>query len=260
LILNPTTKEHWIFKEFFEKKDLRGGDNCVKENVLYIHSSYLDADQKLIPANILSDYNRLKVDEPKEYDNIVMGGWITELEGQIFPESSLKRYREFPENMEYFTIACADTADQGLDNFAMPIARVYGNRVYIFDCIFDQANLTVQEGQVQSKVKECHINNLVIETNSFGAYFSRRIRELIPELEVFGIIAKQRKMMRVLAQAGIIKTFFYFPEKPNDDLRRFMDQVYKLLKTATKEDDAADSLSSLAAYLEKYMGLFKEHE
>ena len=258
LILNPTTKEHWIFKEFFEKKGLNGGDNCIKDNVMYIHSSYLDADQEQIPNNILADYNRLKTDDPKEYENIVMGGWITELEGQVFPESSLKRYREFPENMEYFTIAFADTADQGIDNFAMPIARVYGNRVYVFDCIFDQENLTIQEGQVQSKVKECHINNLVVETNAFGAYFSRRIRELIPELEVFGIIAKQRKMMRVLANAGLVKTFFYFPEKPNPDLQRFLTQVYKLLKTDIKEDDAPDALTGLAAYLEKYMGLFKE--
>jgi phage terminase large subunit len=96
LILNPTTKEHWIFKEFFEKKQLSGGDNCIKDNVMYIHSSYLDADQNKIPANILNDYRRLMVDDPKEYENIVLGGWVSELEGQVFPEGSLKRYREFP--------------------------------------------------------------------------------------------------------------------------------------------------------------------
>jgi phage terminase large subunit len=47
LILNPTTREHWIFKELFEKKKLTGGDNCIVDNVMYIHSSYLDADQYL---------------------------------------------------------------------------------------------------------------------------------------------------------------------------------------------------------------------
>lgn len=260
LILNPTTREHWIFKEFFEKKGLKGGDNCIIDNVMYIHSSYLDADIKRMPQNIVNDYNKLKIDNPQEYDNIVLGGWISKLEGQVFPESSLKRYREFPENMEYFTIAFADTADQGLDYFAMPIARVYGNRVYVFDAIFDQENLTIQEGQVQSKVKECHINNIVVETNAFGAYFSRRIRELIPELEVFGIIAKQRKMMRVLANAGLVKKYFYFPEDPNEDLERFLDQVHKLLKTSIKEDDAPDALTGLAAYLEKYHNLFKDNE
>lgn len=260
LILNPTTKEHWIFKEFFEKKGLKGGNNCIVDNVMYIHSSYMDADQAMIPKNILNDYERLRLDDPKEYDNIVMGGWVTGLEGQIFPASSLKRYREFPENMEYFTIAFADTADQGEDYFAMPIARVYGNRVYVFDAIFDQCNLTIQEGQVQDKVKTCHINNLVIEVNSFGAYFTRRIRELIPDIEVFGQLVKTKKMMRIIANAGLIKHYFYFPEKPSPVLSAYMGSVNAILKTSTKEDDAADALTGLAAYLEKYHGMFREIE
>jgi len=186
-----------------------------------------------------------------------MGGWISELDGLAFPKTSLKRYKEFPENVEYFTIGAIDAADEGTDNFAMPIARVYGNRVYVFDCIFDQCNLTIQEGQVQSKVKECNINNLVIETNSFGAYFSRRIRELIPTIEVFGQFAKSNKIGRILAQSGIIKLYFYFPENPNPDLQRFINQVTKLMKTSDDNDDAPDSLAMLSAYLEKYYGLFK---
>jgi len=264
LILNPTTKEHWIFKEFFEKKGLQGGENCIKDNVMYIHSSYLDADQSKIPANILNDYKRLQTEDQKEYDNIVLGGWIKELEGQVFPESSLKRYREFPQGMEYFTIAFADTADEGADSFAMPIARVYGNYVYIIDAIFDQENLTIQEGQVQDKVKTCKINNLVVETNNAGAYFSRRIRELCQGVEVFGQYAKANKMARILANAGLIKMYFYFPVNPNDTLQRFIGEVVSLIKSPKNEaerkqhDDAPDSLSGLCAYLEKYHQMFKE--
>lgn len=258
LILNPTTKEHWIFKEFFEKKGLTGGDNCVRDNVMYIHSSYLDADIEKIPKNIVADYERLKKENPKEYDNVVLGGWVTELEGQVFPETSLKRYKDFPEKMEYFTVAFADTADEGEDNFAMPIARVYGNRVYIIDAIFDQENLTIQEGQVQGKVKEHKISYIAVETNSFGAYFGRRMRELMPQIEIFGQYAKANKMGRVLANAGLIKMYFYFPENPNPTLERFMAQVFRLMKTSTDNDDAPDSLAGLAAYLEKYHGMFKE--
>ena len=182
---------------------------------------------------------------------------ISDDDTKVFPESSLKRYTEFPENMEYFIIAFADAADEGTDNFAMPVARVYGDRVYIFDAIFDQYNLTIQEGQVQSKVKEDDIRKLVIETNSFGAYFARRIRELMPQLEVFGQFAKANKMGRILANAGLIKLYFYFPENPNPTLQRFINQVCKLMKTSTKEDDAPDSLTGLAAFLEKFHGLFK---
>jgi PBSX family phage terminase large subunit len=59
LILNPTTKDHWIFHEFFEKKGLEGGDNCIKDNVMYIHTSYLDSTLSMMPANILKDYERM---------------------------------------------------------------------------------------------------------------------------------------------------------------------------------------------------------
>jgi phage terminase large subunit len=264
LILNPTTKEHWIFKEFFEKKQLNGGDNCIKDNVMYIHSSYLDADQTRIPKNILADYNRLKTDEPKEYENIVMGGWIAELEGQVFPQNSLKRFKEFPpDDVEYFTIGFVDPADEGTDAFACPIARVYANmnRVYVFDAIFDSTlGLSAYLPMTQDKVKIHHISHLAIETNSFGAWFAQHCRELMPALEIFGLKSKKNKMARILANAGLVKLYFYFPENPNEDLQRFMSQACKLLKTSKAEDDAADSLTGLAAYLEHYHQLFKSEQ
>jgi phage terminase large subunit len=257
LILNPTDEEHWIFNEFFAKKEVEAGSNCIVDNVMYIHSSYLDCDFKLMPANILADYERMKLTDPDEYENIVMGGWIKQREGLVFPKSELKRYKEFPVDMHYKTYAFADTADQGDNYFSMPIGRVYGNRVYLTDAIHDQYNLTIQEGQVQDKVKMCNINELIIETNSFGAYFSRRIRELIPGLYVFGQNAKANKMSRILANSGLIKYYFYFPENPTPTLQKFIDQVTKLMRTATKEDDAPDSLSGLCAYLDKFYNIFQ---
>ena len=186
-----------------------------------------------------------------------MGGWITELEGQVFPDSSLKRYREFPQDQNYYVAAFADTADEGADHFAMPIARVYGDQVYIIDCIFDLENLTIQEGQVHGKVKEHRISNLCVETNAAGAYFSRRLRELIPEVQIFGQFSRMNKMSRILSQAGLIKHYFHFPVSPNPTLQAYMDQTTALLKDSKDKDDAPDSLAGLSAYLEKYMGLFK---
>ena len=104
------------------------------------------------------------------------------LEGLVFPEQELKIYKDFPpmekdekgnDVKNWWTVAFADTADEGQDYFAMPIARVYGNNVYILDAIFDAENLTIQEGQVQDKVKVHKIGNIVIETNNAGAYFAQ---------------------------------------------------------------------------------------
>lgn len=223
-----------------------------------------DTDQMLCP-DMMSKESYLKLKHRMEVDSrtkmIFQANYhciaISDDETKVFPVSSLKRYKDFPVDMEYFTIAFADCADEGQDNFAMPIARVYGDRVYVFDAIFDQSNLTIQEGQVVSKVKECNINNLVIESNSFGAYFSRRMRELLPNIEIFAQFAKTNKMGRILANAGLIKLYFYFPENPNSTLQRFIQQVTQLMKTSTKNDDAPDSLTGMVQYLEKFNGLFK---
>ncbi|MBE3084920.1 MAG: hypothetical protein IMZ64_01725 [Bacteroidetes bacterium] len=64
-------------------------------------------------------------------------------------------------------------------------------------------------------------------------------------------------MGRIIANCGLVKYHFYFPKNPNEDLQRFMDQMCQLLKTDSKEDDAADSMCGLAAYLEKYSAMFR---
>ncbi len=192
---------------------------------------------------------------------------ISDNESKCFPRSTLKTYKEIPKitvnengvdvvRDQGRVIAFADTADEGMDYFAMPIARVIGNSVYLFDCIFDQHDLTIQEGQVSAKVKQHKIRKIVIETNNAGAYFRRRLIELNRSLETYGQWSKANKMSRILSMAGIIKLHFYFPENPSPVMRQFMNQVYKLKKTARKEDDAADSLAGLAHHLELIYNIF----
>lgn len=56
LILNPTTKTHWIYTEFFEDKGVSEGFNGVVDNVLYIHTTYLDMSREFIPDSIFLDF------------------------------------------------------------------------------------------------------------------------------------------------------------------------------------------------------------
>jgi len=83
LILNPTTKEHWIYKHFFEERGINAGFNGVKENVCYIHTSYLDCIEH-VPEEIVREFDRMKLNNPKRYNHIVLGGWLGKAEGVIF--------------------------------------------------------------------------------------------------------------------------------------------------------------------------------
>jgi phage terminase large subunit len=83
LILNPTTKEHWIYKRFFEQNGVNGGDNCTKTNVTYIHTTYLDNINNL-SHSIIEKFELLKTQNPEKYKHRVLGGWLNKADGVVF--------------------------------------------------------------------------------------------------------------------------------------------------------------------------------
>lgn len=84
LLLNPASIHHWIYKYFFIGKKIKAGFNGVKDNVMYIHTSYLDVPQEYIADNIKAYYSNLKVTNEKKYKEVVMGGWLDSKENRIY--------------------------------------------------------------------------------------------------------------------------------------------------------------------------------
>lgn len=100
---NPPTKSHWLYKEFYES--IPEGFNGVKDNVLYIHTTYLDNGQenmaehnwkeyeslrviyescKATPKSLRKDLPRKIILQAKEYENAILGGFRDIAEGVIF--------------------------------------------------------------------------------------------------------------------------------------------------------------------------------
>ena len=83
LILNPTTKEHWIYQRFFEDKGIQEGINTSKDNTSYIHTTYQD-NLKNLSESFLKQIEELKIRRPLKYKHAIMGGWLNKAEGVIF--------------------------------------------------------------------------------------------------------------------------------------------------------------------------------
>lgn len=83
LILNPATKEHFIYKRFFEQKEVQEGSTLVKKDTTYIHSSYLD-NYKNLSQSFLDQINQIKLNNPKKYEHVILGGWLDKAEGVVF--------------------------------------------------------------------------------------------------------------------------------------------------------------------------------
>lgn len=83
LILNPATKEHWIYNRFFQSQGVEEGYNGVKNNVTYIHTTYLD-NIKHLDQSFIDEIERLKSHNPKKYTHQILGGWLDKAEGVVF--------------------------------------------------------------------------------------------------------------------------------------------------------------------------------
>ncbi len=83
MILNPVTKEHWIYSRFFEDKGVMESSNTVKDNTTYIHTTYLDNLENL-SESYLQQIATIKIRRPEKYKHQMLGGWLAKAEGVIF--------------------------------------------------------------------------------------------------------------------------------------------------------------------------------
>ena len=93
LILNPTTKEHWIYKRFFEDKGIQESINTTKDNVTYIHTTYLDNLENLSESYI-NQIDNIKKRRPQKYKHQMLGGWLNKAEGVIFTNWSIGKFKK----------------------------------------------------------------------------------------------------------------------------------------------------------------------
>ena len=83
LVLNPATKEHFIYKRFYESKGVADGSNLVKGDTTYIHTTYQDNFKNLSQSFILQ-IEDMKVRRPQKYKHQILGGWLDKAEGVVF--------------------------------------------------------------------------------------------------------------------------------------------------------------------------------
>ena len=97
LILNPATKEHWIYKKFFEQEGIQEGFNGVKGNTTYIHTTYLDNIDNL-DESFLDEVEKVKANNPKKYQHVILGGWLDKAEGVVFTNWKFGEFN--PDNLQ----------------------------------------------------------------------------------------------------------------------------------------------------------------
>tara|TARA_Y100000114_G_C11730712_1_gene313402 strand:+ start:181 stop:1386 length:1206 start_codon:yes stop_codon:yes gene_type:complete len=83
MVLNPATKEHWLYQRFFIGKAVNAGFNGKKDIVTYIHTTFKDNIENLSESFLLQleDIRRRR---PDRYNHQILGGWLDKAEGVVF--------------------------------------------------------------------------------------------------------------------------------------------------------------------------------
>lgn len=93
MIMNPSTKEHWIYQRFFESKGVPSGANITLDGVTYIHTTYLDNLDNL-SESYLQQIETIRTRRPEKYKHQILGGWLDKADGVIFSNWKIGEFKQ----------------------------------------------------------------------------------------------------------------------------------------------------------------------
>jgi len=93
LIMNPSTKEHWIYNRFFETRGVQEGSNVTKADTTYIHTTYLDNKDNLSESYI-NQIENIRTRRPEKFKHQILGGWLDKAEGVIFSNWTIGKFEQ----------------------------------------------------------------------------------------------------------------------------------------------------------------------
>ncbi len=236
---NPVSR-FWVHNEILPK-----------DNSILIKSTYLDNIDNL-PKTIIESIESKK--HKKNWWQIYGLGEIGFSEDLIFQESSLQYY-ENVDISQYTKVCYVDTADTGTDYFCAVFGAVSKSEVYIFDIIFNQNMLSINEQYLIEKCKKNKVEYLIIETNREGGYFFQKIKNELKGVNIFPIFNTQNKISRILNRAGTIIDNFHFlkkQEKNTEYYNYFQNLLSFSISGKNKHDDAPDATAGLAKFCNNY--------
>lgn len=117
LILNAPDETHFIYRKFFEGNGVDDVWNGSKNNVTYIHTTYLE--NPYIDPTFIALAEKCKLADIDKYNNLYLGKWKKLTKGNIYSNWVKITDEEYPTNLP-----CWYGVDWGFANDPMAIVRL----------------------------------------------------------------------------------------------------------------------------------------
>ena len=148
LILNPTDVNHFIYRKFFKENGVFDVWNGSKNNITYIHTTYLD--NKHISPTFHKLAEKCKAVDRAKYDNLYLGKWRKLSEGNIYHNWERITDEEYPTHLP-----CWYGVDWGFANDPMAIVRLCfdpdTHTIYAKELCYEKGRLTAFAADVIRK-------------------------------------------------------------------------------------------------------------
>jgi len=182
LILNPTTKEHWIYERFFESKGIQAGINAKTKDICYVHTTYKDNLENL-SQSYLNRIAEIKKHRPEKYKHQMLGGWLDKAEGVIFNNWKLGEFREVG------TIVAGQ--DFGFSTDASTLLKTSIDKknkiIYVQECFYETHLTTSQIAHLNQRFAK---DNLIVADSAEPRLISELSRDcnIVPAIKGQGSI------------------------------------------------------------------------
>lgn len=255
IILNPSNKEHWIYKRFFSNShkvvmiDGLPIEISTHEDVEHIHTTYLDNLSNLSESS-LKVIEKMKQTSLRMYGHKALGQWLDIAEGSLFQH--LKTYQPSEALQFDSSFAYIDIADEGNDYLCMVVGRNIGTDIYITDIVFSDANTDITLPQCAMVIKQNNVSYCRVESNSMGAMFGRNLQKLLTDTTILFASSTTHKHTRILNDSVSICEYFRFKDEQyrNEMYHNAVGQLKLYTKDGkAKHDDMPDACSGLMTFI-----------
>ena len=178
-----------------------------------------------------------------------------ESHGLLFPEKRLNRYYTLPiEQDPDAVIAVCDTAEGRGDSTMMPVGYIYGDDIFIEDCVFSDSTPEHTKPECAKKLVDHKVGTAVFESNSAGKYFARDVEKLVHDMggmcsirTKFTVSSKDTRIE--YASDNILKHFWFKDSslyEPSSEYGRMIRELTTYTRIGkVAHDDAPDGLALL---------------
>jgi phage terminase large subunit-like protein len=210
LSLNPTDKEHWIYKDFFESPGVPEDFNGIVGDTCYIHTTYLDNLDNL-PPDFLRMANECKERDIEEYNNIWLGLWRGDTEGALWTADMIDPYRvqSIPADLERVVVAVDPAVTGSKDSDETGIVAVGRKRIksemhyFVLDDRSLRASPETWARAVVSAYNTYEADRVVAEVNNGGDLVETMIRAVAPRISFRAVRATRGKVLRAEPVAAL---------------------------------------------------------